>query len=53
MKKSEEAVMKHSSGYNCAQAVACAFADKIGVDEQELFRLADDARTAEKEGGRA
>ena len=41
MKKSEEAVMKHSSGYNCAQAVACAFADKIGVDEQELFRLAE------------
>lgn len=39
--RAEEAVKKHQSGYNCAQAVACAFADKIGMDEQELFKLAE------------
>lgn len=28
------ALTKKHSGCNCAQAVVCAFADKIGIDEQ-------------------
>lgn len=34
----EVAAARHASGYNCAQAVACAFADDVGVDERTLFR---------------
>ncbi len=40
-KRADDAVMKHSSGYNCAQAVACAFADVIGIDETELFKMSE------------
>lgn len=29
---------RHASGHNCAQAVACAFAERVGADEQILFR---------------
>lgn len=39
--RAEKAVMNHMSGYNCAQAVACAFADVLGVDEKELFKVAE------------
>ena len=35
-KRAEEAVKKHHSGYNCAQAVACTFSDVIGMDERRL-----------------
>ena len=28
----------HRKGYNCAQAVACTYADLAGVDEREAFR---------------
>lgn len=28
----------HRKGYNCAQAVACAYADLAGVDERDAFR---------------
>ena len=27
----------HAKGYNCAQAVACAYADLVGADKQALF----------------
>ncbi len=27
--------------YNCAQAVACTFCKEFGVDEQEMFRIAE------------
>ena len=27
----------HDGGYNCAQAVACAYADLVGADEAALF----------------
>jgi len=40
-KRAEEAVKKHSCGYNCAQAVACAFADKMGMEEKDVFRLSE------------
>ena len=29
----------HNKGYNCAQAVACVFADELGMKESEVFRL--------------
>ncbi len=40
-KRSEQAVLYHSRGYNCAQAVACAFADVIDMDEKDIFRLSE------------
>lgn len=38
-KHAEQALAYHKKGYNCAQAVACSFAEELGCDEQELFRL--------------
>ena len=32
---------KHKSGYNCAQAVACAYCDLVGIDEETMFRLTE------------
>ena len=34
----EKALENHQKGYNCAQAVACAYAGLAGVDEKMLFR---------------
>ena len=41
MSRADEAAKRHSAGYNCCQAVACAFADKIGVDEKTLYMLTE------------
>ena len=41
-KRAEEAVKKHHSGYNCAQAVACTFSDVIGMDEKDVIRISWD-----------
>lgn len=41
MTRCEKAVENHKKGYNCAQAVLCAFADKTGCTEDELFRLSE------------
>ena len=30
---------KHKSGYNCAQAVACAFAEEMEIDESIIFKM--------------
>lgn len=35
----ERAVENHRKGYNCAQAVACAFCEKLGRDEKEVFEM--------------
>ena len=35
----EQALAYHKKGYNCAQAVACTFAEELGGDEKEIFRL--------------
>lgn len=32
---------RHRRGYNCAQAVACTYADLVGVDEETLFRATE------------
>lgn len=29
----------HKKGYNCAQAVACAYCDLFDADEKEVFRM--------------
>ena len=34
-----KALENHKKGYNCAQAVACAFSEQLGMDEKEVFRL--------------
>lgn len=41
MTRYEIAVENHKKGYNCAQAVLCAFSDKLGLDEDTLFRLSE------------
>ena len=33
----EKAVALHRSGYNCAQAVACALSGEVGVDEDSVL----------------
>ncbi|MCR5809295.1 MAG: C-GCAxxG-C-C family protein [Clostridiales bacterium] len=38
----ERAIRLHLSGYNCAQAVLCAFCDVTGADERTLLRAASD-----------
>ena len=39
--KAEYEISLHDQGYNCAQAVACTFCKEFGVDEQEMFRIAE------------
>lgn len=41
MTKKELAIANHDRKFNCAQAVACAFAAEVGVDEKTLFRAAE------------
>ena len=41
MTKQEKAIELHDKGCNCAQAVACAFAEEIGVPEETLFAAAE------------
>lgn len=33
-----QAAELHAKGYNCAQAVACTYADLVGVSKEEAFR---------------
>jgi len=35
----EKARSLNESGYNCAQAVACAFLDQVAIDEKTLFAI--------------
>lgn len=39
MDRKAEAVAKKADGYNCAQAVACAYCDYAGVDEPTMKNL--------------
>lgn len=41
MNRCELAVENHKKGCNCAQAVACVFADKLGSSENEIFRFTE------------
>lgn len=37
----EKALENHKKGYNCAQAVACAYCDLLGVEENEAFKMTE------------
>ena len=37
----EKAVINHRSGYNCSQAVACAFCDRVGVSEEQMYQMVE------------
>lgn len=37
MDKKEKAISLHDRKFNCAQSVACAFAQEVGVPEEVLF----------------
>ncbi len=37
----EEAVRRRMSGYNCAQAVLCTYADQCGLSEEDLYRISE------------
>lgn len=39
--KAEKAIAFHDKGYNCAQAVACSFCEEFGIDQEEMFRIAE------------
>lgn len=41
MTKKELAIENHNKGYNCCQAVACAFSNEIGLDESILFKACE------------
>ncbi len=39
MTRAEQAVENKKNGMNCAQAVACAFEDKVSVDQETLLNM--------------
>ena len=41
MNRQEKAVEKFSNGYNCAQAVVMAFADKLGLSEEQCAIMSE------------
>lgn len=41
MDRVQKAVEKHHKGYNCAQAVVCAYCDLFGISEEIAFRMAE------------
>ena len=41
MGRAELAVKKQKEGYNCAQAVLCAFSDILEIPEDQLFRMSE------------
>lgn len=39
MNRVEKALDYHKKGYNCSQAVACTFCDKMNLDEETTFKI--------------
>lgn len=39
--KKELAMELHNKGYNCCQAVACAFCKEVGVEEATMFKAGE------------
>lgn len=37
----KKALENHKKGYNCAQAVACAYCDLAGIDEETAFKTTE------------
>ena len=40
-KRVEKALEYHKKNYNCCQAVACAFCDLVGLEEETMFGLTE------------
>ena len=40
-KITEKALLLHNQGNNCCQSVCLAFADKLGIDEEVLFKISE------------
>lgn len=41
MTKKELAISLHDKKYNCAQSVACAFADDLNIERELLFKMCE------------
>ncbi len=41
MNKKEIGRQLHQQGYNCCQAVVCAYAEDFGVDKNQAFKMAE------------
>ncbi len=41
MDKKDLAIALHDKKFNCCQAVACAFAEEVGIDESTLFKIGE------------
>lgn len=39
MNRVEKALEYHKKGYNCSQAVACSFCDKMNIEEETVFKM--------------
>ena len=39
--KKDVAVEKFKQGYNCCQAVICAYCEELGLKEEDAFKLAE------------
>lgn len=39
--RTQQAIERHHKGYNCAQAIACTYADLFGMDEQTAYRMSE------------
>lgn len=39
--RERQAQILHNKGYNCAQAVVCAYCDQFGVDEETAYKMAE------------
>lgn len=37
----EKTIELHGKGYNCAQAVACAYCDLVGIEEETMFKMTE------------
>ncbi len=41
MNREDQAVALRNKGYNCGQAVACAYAEEYGIDTLSMFRMTE------------
>ena len=41
MTRVKETIARHDKGYNCAQSVACTYADLVGLDEETMFKVTE------------
>ncbi len=39
--RAEQCLERRQKGYNCAQALACTYADLVGMDEETIFRVTE------------